>query len=133
MGTRSLTHIHDDEGEILLTFYKQYDGYPEGHGKLLAEFLSGFKIVNGFSGNEGAKGANGMGCLAAQVLAEFKSPSRVEGKGSIGNVYIYKAGSSDCGEEYVLPDQARGRAENAGRSGRVGEGVLGARAHLRGT
>jgi hypothetical protein len=91
MSTRSLTHIYDD-GKILLTFYRQSDGYPEGHGKDLSEFLTGFQIVNGLSGDKG-KIANGMGCLAAQIIKHFKECP--------GGIYIYPLGSSDCGEKYV--------------------------------
>lgn len=93
MGTRSLTHIHNEnDGKILLTFYNQFDGYPDGWGKELAEFLSGFVVVNGLSGDTG-KIANGMGCLAAQIIANFKDEP--------GQFYVYPADSKNCGEEYV--------------------------------
>jgi hypothetical protein len=51
------------------------DGYPDGHGQELADFLDGFKIVNGISTEDRdfPKVANGMGCLAAQVIAHFKT------------------------------------------------------------
>lgn len=91
MGTRSLTHIKKD-GETLLTFYRQYDGYPEGMGVDLAEFLDGFEVVNGY-GERKPKLANGMGCLAAQLIKELKD--------DVGNVYIFAADSEDCGEEYT--------------------------------
>lgn len=92
MGTRSLTHIHDDDGSILLTFYKQHDGYPAGWGKELAAFLAPISIVNGLSGDNRPV-ANGMGCLAAQILAHFKDRP--------GQFYVYPTNSSDCGEEYT--------------------------------
>lgn len=92
MGTRSLTHVHDEDDKCFFTFYKQHDGYPEGWGKELAEFLDGFRVVNGLSGDEG-KIANGMSCLAAQIIAEFKEEA--------GQFYIYKAGAKGCGEEFV--------------------------------
>lgn len=102
MGTRSLTHIHEDDGSVLLTFYKQHDGYPSGWGKELAEFLAPISIVNGLSGDNKPV-ANGMGCLAAQILAHFKDGP--------GQFYVYPANSSDCGEEYTyhieLPAHAR--------------------------
>lgn len=91
MSTRSLTHVYED-GKILLTFYRQSDGYPEGHGRELAKFLDGFRIVNGLCGDEG-KVANGMPCLAAFLVAHFKDGP--------GGIYIYPAGASDCSEEYV--------------------------------
>lgn len=93
MSTRSLTHIKDN-GKTLVTFYRHSDGYPEGHGKELAKFLDGFSIVNGLSLRESsAKVANGMSCLAAAIIKEFKDGP--------GEIYIYPVDSSDCGEEYV--------------------------------
>jgi hypothetical protein len=99
MGTRSLTHIKDDvweEGETpktIVTIYRQMDGYPEGLGAELAEFLAPFTIVNGFGGGDPTPVANGMGCLAAQVVAHLKD--------GVGSVYLYPPDSEDCGEEYV--------------------------------
>ena len=77
MSTRSLTIIKE-EGETVCTMYRQMDGYPEGHGKELADFLGGMIIVNGLGFDEKDRVANGMGCLAAQVVAHFK-----DGPGSI--------------------------------------------------
>jgi hypothetical protein len=84
MGTRSLTFVYEDgfPGEStpkLVCMYRQYDGYPTGHGAELAEFL--LKTEN-----------NGMGCLAASMIAHFKQ--------SIGGFYIYPTDSTDCGQEY---------------------------------
>jgi len=31
MGTRSLTHVYHDD-KVILTLYRQFDGYPEGLG-----------------------------------------------------------------------------------------------------
>lgn len=91
MGTRSLTHIKQD-GKTLVTIYRQYDGYPEGLGKELYDFLKDFTVLNGY-GKKEPKLANGIGCLAAQVVDQLKD--------GIGNVYLYPPDSSDCGEEYV--------------------------------
>lgn len=99
MSTRSLTHIVEagqNDNKPLLTFYRQMDGYPSGHGKELAEFLAKMKIVNGFGmGDKPGEVANGVPCLTAQVLTHFKKDSL------LGGIYVYPAGSSDCGEEYV--------------------------------
>jgi hypothetical protein len=94
MGTRSLTHIRDN-GRPLVTIYRQYDGYPSEHGKDVAEFLKPITLRNGYSGDDKAgTHANGMGCLAAQLIGHLKGDQ-------IGNVYVYEAGATDCGEEYV--------------------------------
>lgn len=106
MGTRSLTvFMENDEfvsgepdgkmikGKEICVMYRQMDGYPEGHGKDLAEFLSDMSIVNGISLAETRKIANGMGCLTAQVIAHFKNGA--------GGFYIHRAGTRKCWEEYI--------------------------------
>lgn len=70
MGTRSLTYVYDELNPVVC-MYRQYDGYPSGHGKELAEFLNGGELVNGLGSND-TKVFNGMGCLAAQMVANFK-------------------------------------------------------------
>lgn len=93
MGTRSLTHIKDENNKTLVTIYRQYDGYPEGMGLDLANFLVDITVVNGFGGKKTENLANGMGCLTAQLIGELKD--------GVGNVYIYPVNSKDCWEEYT--------------------------------
>lgn len=93
MGTRSLTVLCDNDEEEIVVMYRQMDGYPSGHGLELAQFLSEFTIVNGISLSETRKIANGMDCLAAQVVAHFKHGA--------GGIYLCKAGTRNCGEDYV--------------------------------
>jgi len=90
MGTRCLTFVYDG-GTPVINMYRQFDGYPSGHGAELAEFLSGFEIVNGY-GEVKPKLANGMGCLAAQLIAHFKQ--------SVGGFYIHPVTDTDCWQEY---------------------------------
>lgn len=95
MGTRSLTKFisqYDDEKFVITCVYRQYDGYPQGHGKELADFLNSGVMVNGIGQSE-QRQFNGIGCLAAQFIAEFKK--------GVGNLYIHQPDSNDCGEEYV--------------------------------
>jgi hypothetical protein len=80
-----------DGGTPVINMYRQFDGYPSGHGAELAEFLSGFEIVNGY-GEVRPKLANGMGCLAAQLIAHFKQ--------SVGGFYIHPVTDTDCWQEY---------------------------------
>ena len=90
MGTRSLTTFietwKDEEGkqrkQEIVTMYRQYDGYPTGHGNDLAEFLSGGKLVNGIGMDSGLV-FNGMGCLTAQAVAHFKDGP--------GGIYLQRA------------------------------------------
>jgi len=92
MGTRSLTIVYD-HGKPIVNLYRQYDGYPSGHGVELAEFLRQFAaITNGIAMGETRKTANGMGCLAAQLVAHFKQ--------SVGGFYIHSVEDTDCGQDY---------------------------------
>jgi len=68
------------------------DGYLEGHGADLAHFLSKGKLVNGISLAKTHHVFNGVGCLAAQIVAEFKDGP--------GGIYLHRGGTTDLGEEY---------------------------------
>lgn len=77
MGTRSTVQFYDrlDEKEPILCVYNQFDGYIDGIGHKLANFLKDKKIINGIENGQTMEGgfANGMGCLAAQYVAENKT------------------------------------------------------------
>lgn len=73
--------------------YRQYDGYPSGHGAELADFLTPITLVNGISMNETRAIANGMGCLAAQLVCAFKTGA--------GGIYLQRPKlGADSGQEY---------------------------------
>ncbi len=105
MGTRSLTRIiprqeglsfnegHEHVKESYVNMYRHFDGYPEGHGLELAEFLKDFKIINGIGGDaELGTHANGEGCLAAQMVKHFKQ--------EVGYINLYP--TNDGGwEDYI--------------------------------
>ena len=91
MGTRSLTFVYNEHNEPILNLYRQYDGYIAGHGAELAEFLAGKKLVNGF-GKESTDIANGMGCLAASLVSNFKE--------TVGGFYIHSVTDTQCGQDY---------------------------------
>lgn len=82
MGTRSITIIMDGNQE-LCRIYRQCDGYPRGHGLELAQ-LCDRTITNGIRGSDRNpatnRTANGMECLAAQIVAGLKTV--------IGDVYL---------------------------------------------
>lgn len=101
MGTRSLTIVYDnyrgEDDQIIqrpiINLYRQYDGYPSGHGTELAEFLTQFAaITNGIAVGETRKTANGMGCLAAQIVAHFKDGP--------GQFYLHSVDQTECGQDY---------------------------------
>lgn len=92
MGTRCLTFVYDGVDPVI-NLYRQFDGYPEGHGVELAEFLKSIKAVtNGIALGERRRTANGMGCLAAQLVANFKTET--------GGFYLHSVNETDCGQDY---------------------------------
>lgn len=95
MGTRSLTYVYEsyqEEHTPVVCMYRQYDGYLEGHGLELASFLTRGRLVNGLSGRDQMV-FNGMGCLAAQMVANFKTEA--------GQFYLHSTQlNQDAGQEY---------------------------------
>lgn len=75
MSTNSVTRVRsrwtekEDEYKVHARIYRHWDGYPECHGKWLYDFLDGMVVVNGLTGKEPVKYANGPGRLAAQITA----------------------------------------------------------------
>ena len=95
MGTRSLTFVYEKYGQIqkpVCNMYRQFDGYPTGHGAELAEFLNGGELVNGLGVERDQLQFNGMGCLAASMVAHFKQTP--------GGFYIHPVDITDCGQDY---------------------------------
>lgn len=81
MGTRCLTYVYEGKTP-LMCLYRQFDGYPSGHGAELADFLNKIEVFNGIPGKpKMGEFANGMGCLAAQLIGHFKK--------SVGGFYIH--------------------------------------------
>lgn len=100
MGTRSTTIVLDEHNNRLVRMYRQYDGYPTGHGQELVDWLSSFdSVVNGIPLGDERKLANGAGCLAAQMVGHFKS-------GHTGGIYLEPPTGSSCGEEFVYTVKA---------------------------
>ena len=101
MGTRSLTKVittwKDTDGKKqrkpITCMYRQYDGYMSGHGVELAEWLSGYTVVNGIPLDKSEPMFNGMDCLAAQMFAHFKDGA--------GGIYCIHPDSEGCEEEYL--------------------------------
>ena len=82
MGTRSKTSFIEKIGgkkRHLVSVYQQYDGYIEGVGYDIANYILSKKIINGISGDTKDK-ANGFGCLIAQFIRDFKT--------DVGGLYI---------------------------------------------
>ena len=67
MGTRALTFVYEEcksgeKPEAIINMYRQFDGYPEGHGQELAEFLTTGTMTNGLRMGQTGRFFNGMGC-----------------------------------------------------------------------
>ena len=101
MGTRSLTKVittwEDTNGKKqrkpITCMYRQYDGYLDGHGQELAEWLAGYILVNGIPMDTSKLMFNGMDCLAAQMFAHFKDGA--------GGIYCVHPDTEGCWEEYL--------------------------------
>ena len=91
MGTRCLTRVFEN-GVQLMNMYRQYDGYPTGHGTDLFEFIKDIEIVDGIGSNDTRKIADGAGCLAAQIVAHFKDGP--------GKFYLVDGKPGDHGQDY---------------------------------
>lgn len=96
MGTRSLTRVIPrqkglsySEGHLypekaVVNMYRQYDGYPEGHGVDLAIFLKE---------NEEAKFPNETGCLAARLVKHFSQMYQY--------IFLEKCDNEERSAEYI--------------------------------
>lgn len=94
MGTHAVTYVYDDEDMIITAFYKHFDGYPSNYGLDLAIFLNKIHIVNGINNNRKLfETANGMDCLAAQLIVKFKQ--------EVGDIYMINPHVIDTPHDYV--------------------------------
>jgi len=92
MGTRCVTKFFNEGSDKpFAIMYRQFDGYPEGHGTELAQFLANLRLVNGLGLGNNSGVANGMGCLAAQVVKNFKEEP--------GGIYLMD--DQDHGEDFT--------------------------------
>lgn len=99
MGTRALTVLTGDKGEEICVLYRQFDGYPSGHGSELAAFLAGLRLASGTGQDDNAGNAfNGMNDCAARIVSHFK-------RNEIGGFYLYPAGTR--GENYIYTVYAK--------------------------
>lgn len=97
MGTRSLTNVVDEKGDVYVSLYRQYDGYPtsDGHGGEIANWLEGAEIGNGINGSQGPKFFNGVGDLALRLVTYFRQDHK-----QIGSFYIIPPGT-DWGPDFT--------------------------------
>ena len=83
MGTRSKISFIEKRGEELthlVSVYQQYDGYIDGVGHEIAEYILSKKMCNGIPIGNTYNLANGFDCLIAQFIRDFKK--------DVGGLYI---------------------------------------------
>ena len=70
MGTRCLTHVKDGDKKAvtLVTIYRQYDGYPKGHGQELKKLFGNTEIINGIGAKQKAPKRANIFKLAQRYL-----------------------------------------------------------------
>ena len=110
MSTRATVRIAEREAGVSFNehtedyhtqIYNHWDGYPEGLGVKLAEFIRDMRIVNGIGRSEGPIQVNGLGDLSAMILCELKTEIE-DGcrKIQTGGVYLDKYGAERGDLEY---------------------------------
>lgn len=85
----------------LVNLFKSYDGYPEGAGKDLAEWLLHKTLIDGIRIEHEVYGyANGDGCLVAQYIANNKY--------GLGGLYVTDMDDTDASYNYkVIIDETK--------------------------
>jgi hypothetical protein len=104
MGTRATVKFFNTRTKLpIVSVYHQFDGYPSGVGQELVNFLNKFTMVNGLRGGETLLSyANGIGCLAAQYVADQKR--------DVGGVYLMPIEND---EEYNYEVRLIGETESS--------------------
>ena len=104
MGAIANTLVKDVNGNVIVNLYRQSDGYQDCHGKAIKEFLSNKTLVNGIR-NYTDPVFNGMGCLAAQLVSNFKV--------GLGLFYLYPVDDDNDFSDYVYTIYPNGKTDNS--------------------
>ena len=92
MSTRCLTVFYDGSGKEICVLYRHSDGYINGHGKQLYNYLKDKKL-GCLTLDKNKLIFNGMEDLAAMVISHFKKEP--------GQFYLYAANKRDLWENYI--------------------------------
>jgi len=72
--TDSTVDVYDENGDLIVTIYGKYNGYPSLLGAKVFEFLKDRKLIDTFVGVEdNIKVSKGMCCLAAELVGHLKT------------------------------------------------------------
>lgn len=103
MGTRAVTNVTDEDGDVYVSLYRQYDGYLQGgHGEELANWLRDAVIGNGIGSSIPPKFFNGVGDLALRLVTYFRQDHN-----QIGSFYIIPPGT-DWAPDYTYTVKVTG-------------------------
>lgn len=87
---------NDEPNPIVCSFYRHHDGYPEGHGKDMANWLKGKRLVNGKGADYTiGRDYNGAGCMAVCLMAHIHDEHTESirtiptGHGGMGEEFTY--------------------------------------------
>lgn len=94
MSPRAIVNIVNERKQIVVSIYRHWDGGPESLGVELVGMLKDMQIVDGIPSSSWRARANGVGCMAAQIVENLKG-------GIIGNVYLQAPGTHDVGEQFT--------------------------------
>ena len=109
MSTRCLTRVFNGEAEVAC-LYRHHDGYPEGHGKELTDFVFTLRLVNGYSSSATvpkALMANGAERMASKIVCFFER----------NEMAIYPVGAKDVWEDYEYHVMCPERGTKLGPNG----------------
>lgn len=86
MSTRATITFYEGE-QKMVHLYHHWDGYVEGLGHDIASWLLTRTVVNGLGLKNPEGVCNGVGCLVAQFIRDFKTEA--------GNLYVEPIDSAD--------------------------------------
>jgi len=71
--TTKIVEITNGVEEVLVNMYRHYDGGENIHGYELVQFLQSLTLIQNMGTKVGGNTAYGAGCLAAKMIAHFKT------------------------------------------------------------
>ena len=102
MSTNALITIIDEDHQEICRVYKHWDGYPDGLGAFIFDFIEDRTLTNGIPCEwKNEKISNGMWDFAAQFVATLKEGNKP------GDTYLLPRGAKFSTIEYsyeILPD-----------------------------